>query len=769
MAEKKGFFGRLFGSLSSSDETEKQVETPQKTSEEKQSYNQTPQKKNVTQNKRKPQQRAPQNARQQGKGRAQNGKQGPNNKWVKLDNTASQSRQNRTQPMQPGKEISIGVRSRTRNTQQQKATPQNITVGDDGISSFGGSTRLMAKEQRAKNGRMQVNRAKLIAEADFLASRENVDRKMLIREIQSDIQIAILEDGILVEHYISKQEDSSVVSNVYYGRVENVLPSMEAAFVDIGSGRNAILYAEAVNWDDVDVIESEKKIETALKVGDSILVQATKDPIGRKGARLTTQIMLTGRYFVLSPMNPAIGVSHKLPTAERNRLTSIVEKIERKGYGLIVRTAAAGVSEEDLNQDFANLANKWDAIQEKLKTASAPQLLQNDADMPIRVVRDIFNDTFNKLVIQSDHIYDTIHEYISSLNSDLLPRIEKWAGKGDIFAEYNVVEQLSKALDRRVWLPSGGTLILDKTEAMTVIDVNTGKFTGSGGSLEETVTSNNLEAAEEIVRQLRLRDIGGIVVVDFIDMVLENNRELVLRRLIECLARDKTKHHVAEVTSLGLIQITRKRVGQGLIEAFSNKCTVCNGKGYITNLDELERNLQSNEYAESQVDAPTPAAVPKKRTPKRVKVEKPAKPVATAEKELPADGYDDNTVIETDSDIISEPSQGDIVTETIITDSATVTTDKQDVTDNAIVDTANPIEKELSTQQYEVKTDYAIVDTDSVNAKNSFTDYGITTFDTSLLPDASDVEIVDIESTAPTQNSKDIAKSIAKAALRKHN
>jgi ribonuclease E len=574
---------------------------------------------------------------------------------------------------------------------------------------------------------------------------------MLIREISTDIQIAILEDKILVEHYISKQEDSSVVSNVYYGRVENVLPSMEAAFVDIGSGRNAILYAEAVNWDDVDVIESEKKIETALKVGDSILVQATKDPIGRKGARLTTQIMLTGRYFVLSPMNPAVGISHKLPTAERTRLTTVVEKIDKKGYGLIVRTAAQGVSEEDLTADFDNLVKKWDAIQEKLKTATAPQLLQNDADMPIRVVRDIFNDSFNKLIIQSDTIYDTIRGYIESLNSDLLPRIEKWDGNVDIFSKHDVVEQLTKALDRRVWLPSGGTLIIDKTEAMTVIDVNTGKFTGSGGSLEETVTSNNLEAAEEIVRQLRLRDIGGIIVVDFIDMVLESNRDLVLRRLIECLARDKTKHHVAEVTSLGLIQITRKRVGQGLVEAFSNKCTACNGKGYITNLDELERNLQSVEFSQTSVDAPSPSAVSKKRTSRRVKIVQP-----------------------TDEEIdVAEDAISAIESDVPKPDAIVITDDKPDVTDSIIIDTADTKETPADdSQQFAIKTDYAIVDTDSSANKDAFVDYEVATINDVVVDNAEIVEdsdVIDLDDNASALNSKDIARSIAKAALRQRN
>jgi ribonuclease E len=441
---------------------------------------------------------------------------------------------------------------------------------NDEVTALRGSTRLEAKRQRRREGRDAGRRRTIVTESEFLARRESVDRSMVVREVNGLTQIAVLEDGVLVEHYISSQSQASMAGNVYLGRVQNVLPSMEAAFVDVGKGRNAVLYAGEVNWDAAGMEGQPRRIEQALKSGDPVLVQVTKDPIGHKGARLTSQVTLAGRYLVYVPGGGMTGISRKLPEPERARLKKLLREIVPDSAGVIVRTAAEGASEDELRADIDRLQAQWTAIEKKAKSASAPALLQGEPDLAIRVVRDIFNDDFGSLVVQGEQAWETVSGYIGAMAPDLAAKVSRWTGTGDVFAEHRVDEQLSKALGRKVWLPSGGSLVIDKTEAMTVIDVNTGKFVGSGGTLEETVTRNNLEAAEEIVRQLRLRDVGGIIVIDFIDMVLESNRDLVLRRLVECLGRDRTKHQVAEVTSLGLVQMTRKRVGQGLAEAFGD-------------------------------------------------------------------------------------------------------------------------------------------------------------------------------------------------------
>jgi ribonuclease E len=457
------------------------------------------------------------------------------------------------------------------------------------VTALRGSTRLEAKRQRRRDGREAGRRRQVVSEAEFLARRESVERQMVVRERDGRTQIAVLEDGILVEHYVSNQAQVSMVGNVYLGRVQNVLPSMEAAFVDVGKGRNAVLYAGEVNWDAAGLEGQPRRIEQALKSGDSVLVQVTKDPIGHKGARLTSQVTLAGRYLVLVPGGGMTGISHKLPDPERNRLKKVLRSIVPDSAGVIVRTAAEGASEAELAADIQRLQTQWDAIQKKSRSASAPSLLQGEPDLAIRVVRDIFNDDFSALVVSGEQAWSTISTYVGELAPDLADRVRRWTEPGDVFGSYRIDEQLAKGMDRKVWLPSGGSLIIDRTEAMTVIDVNTGKFTGSGGTLEETVTRNNLEAAEEIVRQLRLRDIGGMIVVDFIDMVLESNRDLVLRRLVEALGRDRTKHQVAEVTSLGLVQLTRKRVGQGLVEAFSQTCDHCHGRGFVVHTEPVER------------------------------------------------------------------------------------------------------------------------------------------------------------------------------------
>jgi ribonuclease E len=471
------------------------------------------------------------------------------------------------------------------------------------VTSVKGSTRLEAKKQRRRESRDTGRRRTVITEAEFLARRESVDRQMIVRQRDDRIQIAVLEDGVLAEHFVSKTQQDSLIGNVYLGKVQNVLPSMEAAFVDIGRGRNAVLYAGEVNWEAVNLEGKQRRIENALKSGDTVLVQVTKDPVGHKGARLTSQISLPGRYLVYVPGGSMTGISRKLPDVERNRLKRILKDRLPEHAGVIVRTAAEGASEEELTHDINRLRAQWEGIEGQSTSTKilAPELLYGEPDLTIKVVRDVFNEDFSKLIVSGEEAWDTIEAYVTYVAPDLVGRLEKWTKDQDIFAAWRIDEQIHKALERKVFLPSGGSLVIDRTEAMTVVDVNTGKFTGSGGNLEETVTKNNLEAAEEVVRQLRLRDIGGIIVIDFIDMVLESNRDLVLRRMVECLGRDRTKHQVAEVTSLGLVQMTRKRMGTGLLEVFGEQCETCAGRGIVTHDDPVEHRRANIVAAEHHV------------------------------------------------------------------------------------------------------------------------------------------------------------------------
>ena len=468
---------------------------------------------------------------------------------------------------------------------------------EDEVQSIRGSTRLEAKRQRRRDGREAGRRrVAILSESEFLARREAVERTMVVRERPERTQIGVLEDDVLVEHFVTTSGTGSLVGNVYLGRVQNVLPSMEAAFVDIGRGRNAVLYAGEVDWDAAGLEGKARRIEQALSSGDSVLVQVTKDPVGHKGARLTTQVSLPGRFLVYVPGGQATGISRKLPDTERKRLKEVLKRIVPEDAGVIIRTASEGVSEEELARDVRRLQAQWGVIQTKSGASgcktTAPELLYEEPDLLVKVVRDLFTEDFRELVIQGAGAWDTVEGYVKHVAPDLMPRVRRYAGVDDVFAEFRIDEQITKALDRKVWLPSGGYLVIDRTEAMTVIDVNTGKFTGSGGNLEETVTRNNLEAAEEIIRQLRLRDVGGIIVIDFIDMVLESNRDLVLRRLTECLGRDRTRHQVAEVTSLGLVQMTRKKVGTGLLEAYSSPCEHCKGRGVLVSAEPVNVRSQ---------------------------------------------------------------------------------------------------------------------------------------------------------------------------------
>ena len=480
-------------------------------------------------------------------------------------------------------EIEGGVDDEVETVTKVRAPRLADSHASNTVTGVRGSTRLEAKRVRRRESRSLGRRRHIVTEAEFLARRESVDRQMLVRQKDGRIQIGVLEDGVLAEHFVSKTQQDSLIGNVYLGKVQNVLPSMEAAFVDIGRGRNAVLYAGEVNWDVTGLDGAPRKIENALKTGDSVLVQVTKDPIGHKGARLTSQVSLPGRFLVYVPGGSMTGISRKLPDTERARLKKILKDKLPEGAGVIVRTAAEGASEEELTHDINRLRAQWEEIQEKANSRKvlAPEMLYQEPDLMIKTVRDVFNEDFTAMIVQGENAWDSIEAYVTYVAPDLVSRLQQWDGDDDLFDHYRINEQLAKALDRKVYLPSGGSLVIDRTEAMTVVDVNTGKFTGSGGNLEETVTKNNLEAAEEIVRQLRLRDIGGIIVIDFIDMVLESNRDLVLRRLIECLGRDRTKHQVAEVTSLGLVQMTRKRLGTGLLEVFSEPCEHCAGRGLV--------------------------------------------------------------------------------------------------------------------------------------------------------------------------------------------
>ncbi|WP_415273630.1 Rne/Rng family ribonuclease [Aquiluna sp. Uisw_065] len=478
-------------------------------------------------------------------------------------------------------------RTRQRNKPEGEAkqnTAQNATQNttDEPVEEKdSGSTRVAAKRQRRKDSRDTGRRRTAVTESEFLARRESVDRRMVVREKDARVQIGVLEDGLLVEHYVAESQGGSLIGNVYLGKVQNVLPSMEAAFVDIGRGRNAVLYSGEVDWDAAETGNQPRRIELALKSGDQVLVQVTKDPVGQKGARLTSQISLPGRFLVYVPGGNMSGISRKLPEGERQRLKQILKHSLPEDAGVIVRTAAEGATEDQLTLDVERLKMQWENINSEVAKGKAPTLLHSEPDLLVKIIRDVFNEDFTELVVSGEESLETIRQYLESVAPELIERLVQYTSSEDVFDNYRLGDQIIKALDRKVFLPSGGSLVIDRTEAMTVVDVNTGKFIGSGGNLEETVTKNNLEAAEELVRQLRLRDIGGIVVVDFIDMIQESNQEMVRRRLLECLSRDRTKNQVGEITSLGLVQMTRKKIGLGLLETFSEPCDCCAGRGVV--------------------------------------------------------------------------------------------------------------------------------------------------------------------------------------------
>jgi len=402
---------------------------------------------------------------------------------------------------------------------------------------------------------------------------------MLVHADVKGAQIAVLEEGTIFEHYITRHDDRSYVGNIYLGRVQNVLPGMEASFVDIGEGRNGVLYAGEVGiaGDEGDDVP---RIETVLRSGQSILVQVTKDPMRAKGARLTAQVSLAGRHLVLVPGADSLGVSRRLSDEERARLRDAAQELRPSGHGLIVRTAAEGASISDLKRDLERLVQIWEEVEGRSKQVKAPALLYSEPELELRVIRDLFNRDVSQCIVDDRELELKLRDYIRSTTPDLDHRLELFEGSLPIFEEFRIVEQIRKSLDRKVWLPSGGHLVIDRTEAMTVIDVNTGKFVGKS-SLEETVFKTNKEAAVEVARQLRLRDIGGIIVIDFIDMEEESNRSELLNVFRAALDLDRTRTQVFDITSLGLVQMTRKNVSAGIVEVFSDPCPTCEGRGIL--------------------------------------------------------------------------------------------------------------------------------------------------------------------------------------------
>ena len=416
---------------------------------------------------------------------------------------------------------------------------------------------------------------------------KQVGRYLVCVHVQPEMtQIAMLEGRSLVEHFVSRSADDTnqIDGNVYRGRVQNVLPGMEAAFIDIGIPKNAVLYRGDVRYDREDIeggASQQPRIEDVLKAGQTILCQVTKNPIGAKGARLTQEVSLPGRFAVLVPNSSAFGISKRLGDNERRRLRRIIDEVKPAGHGMIVRTAAEGVSAEELQRDVTSLLDQWNTIEAEAKKSDAPGLLYREPELSVRILREELNAEYRGVVIDDLALFEQVRDYVRAVSPELSDRVEYYDPEVEglpIFERYHVHEQLHKALDRKVWLPSGGSLIIERTEALTVIDVNTGKNVGKT-NLEETVFRNNLEAAEEVARQLRLRDIGGIIVIDFIDMEIRENRDKVAAALRNALARDKTRTQVFDISELGLVEMTRKRVSEGLLETLSTECAICGGRG----------------------------------------------------------------------------------------------------------------------------------------------------------------------------------------------
>lgn len=462
--------------------------------------------------------------------------------------------------------------------------------GGKGRSGSGGST----------NGGGRAELPEL--DADVLERRRGssrngrpVGRYLMCVQVRPTLtQVAVLEGRTLIEHYVSRPADdvSQIHGNIYVGKVQNVLPGMEAAFVDIGTPKNAVLYRGDVQYDQEDIVQKQDqpRIEQMLRSKQLIVCQVTKNPIGAKGARLTQEVSLPGRFVVLIPNSKTYGISKRLPDDVRKRLRNILDRVKPAEHGLIVRTAAEHATEHELRADMTRLLDQWNVIEAKAKKAGGPALLYREPELAVRVIREEFNSEYRGIVIDDQRLFDDVHDYVGAFNPELADRVEKYDAEEEglpIFERFHIHEQLHKALDRKVWLPSGGSLIIEHTEALTVIDVNTGKNVGTS-NLEETVFRNNLEAAEEVAKQLRLRDIGGIVVIDFIDMEIRDNRRKVVDAFRSALARDKTRTQVFDISELGLVEMTRKRIGEGLLVNFADQCPNCEGRGVVIDAASLE-------------------------------------------------------------------------------------------------------------------------------------------------------------------------------------
>jgi Ribonuclease G/E len=529
---------------------------------------------------------------------------------------------------------------RRRSSRKKTSSRSGGGAGGDEPRPVRGGTRLAAKKARRSSGgaaggggSRRRERPGGVSEEERRAILAGPPKTMLVTAKPERTQIAVLEDRALVEHYVTRDEDVTFVGNIYMGRVQNVLPGMEAAFLDIGKGRNGVLYAGEVLYDEQDLEEeSDQRIENVLKPGQKVLVQVTKDPMGTKGPRLTMHLSLAGRYVVLAPNSTLFGISRKLTDEERDRLRRIVKAAKPEGHGVIVRTAAEGATEEQLTADVQRLVARWEKVEAASKRAKPLEAVYEEPKLVVKVIRDIFGPDFVRCIIDDETLYDQVRDYLDEVAPELLDRVELYGAPTDdersqaagapslaegeaaaaaeaaaaeasggtvaaptpedrrkelpaLFQAFDVTDQLRQAMHRKVWLPSGGYLIVESTEAMKVIDVNTGRFTGgSDSNLEEVVLKTNLEAAEEIVRQLRLRDMGGMIIIDFIDMLLKSNQDQVVRRLKRELLRDRTKTRVSDVSRLGLVQMTRKNVSQGLVESFSSTCEACEGHGFLTDL-----------------------------------------------------------------------------------------------------------------------------------------------------------------------------------------
>jgi ribonuclease E len=470
-------------------------------------------------------------------------------------------------------------------SRDQKASGSKNRSNQRSANQRGGSAK---RSNKRNNNRGSAQRRDAAPSGEKRRTRPHLEvvpppdtarKQMLVRSSPHQTQIVVLEGPVLVEHYVARSDQKSLVGNVYLGKVRNVLPGMEAAFVDFGEGKNGVLYAGDVNYDDAEIEGKARRIEVVMKPSDTVLVQVVKDALGHKGARLTNQISLAGRYLVLAPNSDVRGISRRLPDDERRRLRTVIGEVRPKGMGVIVRTAAEGASKEDIQADIKRLLGIWEKISGQ-SSVKAPQLLHQEPPLVLRVIREHFTSDFRRLLVDDPETYDQALAYLEGTESDLLEKLKLYEDELGLFERFHVEDQLRKALDRKVWLPSGGHIVIDRTEALTVIDVNTGRFVGRS-NLEETVLQNNLESAEEIARQLRLRDIGGIIVIDFIDMEISKNRAAVLLRLREHLAKDKTRTQVFDVSNLGLVEMTRKNVSAGLLESFSDVCPRCSGRGVV--------------------------------------------------------------------------------------------------------------------------------------------------------------------------------------------